>query len=167
MVVMASEIDGRRFQQGIATGDEEGRIPDAVRRLSSCCIDLVEGPALTVMQICSLARQHKARHGTELLVVDYLGLIEPDNPNAQRNDQISRQTRKLKQLALELKIPIVLLAQLNRESEKRGDGKPKLSDLRDSGAIEQDADVVVLLHRPDGDQPSASTRRHPGADSQK
>jgi len=102
---------------------------------------------LNINQVRSRARKLKRRYGLKLLLVDYLGLMEGTDRKANRTTQLEEATRGLKMLAKELKIPIILLAQLNREVEKRTDNIPILSDLRDSGAIEQDADIVIFVHR--------------------
>src|SRR5262249_27407000 len=83
-----------------------------------------------------------------VVVIDYLQLIEPDNRRENRQEQVANISRRLKSLARELKIPVLALAQVNRSSEDRQDHRPRLADLRESGSIEQDADTVLLLHRP-------------------
>lgn len=95
----------------------------------------------------TLARAHKHRHGLDLLVVDYLQLVHTDQPSRTREQEVAQVSMQLKRLALELDIVVALPAQLNRGSTQRADPKPNMSDLRDSGQIEQDADVVTLLHR--------------------
>jgi replicative DNA helicase len=85
----------------------------------------------------------------DLLAIDYLQLVEPDNRKDPRHEQVGQVSRGLKRLALELKVPVLVAAQLNRESEHRAGGVPRLGDLRESGSIEADADTVLLLHRPD------------------
>jgi replicative DNA helicase len=102
-----------------------------------------------MLRIAANARRLKLRHGIRAIFIDYLQLIEPDNRRESRQEQVANISRRLKILARELKIPVVSLAQLNRGSEDRTDHKPRLSDLRESGSIEQDADTVFLLHRPD------------------
>ena len=92
--------------------------------------------------------RRRCAYGLGLLVVDYIQLIEPADRRAPREQQIAQTTRSLKQLARELQVPVVALAQLNRGIEGREDKRPRLSDLRESGAIEQDSDVVVFLDRP-------------------
>jgi replicative DNA helicase len=82
-----------------------------------------------------------------LIVVDYLQLIEPDNPRDPRQEQVAKMARRLKGLARDLSVPVLCLSQLNRQTEGTGDHRPKLSHLRESGAIEQDADVVMFIHR--------------------
>ncbi len=107
-----------------------------------------EKPGRTGAEIKAIARLRKRKHGLGLLVVDYIQLIEPADRRAPREQQIAQTTRSLKQLARELQVPVVALAQLNRGIEGREDKRPRLSDLRESGAIEQDSDVVVFLDRP-------------------
>lgn len=104
-------------------------------------------PSRTVVEITSVCRREKRRYGLDLLVVDYLGLIEPDDPKQPRQEQVASFTRRLKLLAKDLNIPVICCAQLNRNLELTKDNRPRLSHLRESGAIEQDADVVILLHR--------------------
>lgn len=104
-------------------------------------------PSRTVVEIASVCRREKRRFGLDLLVVDYLGLIDPDDPKQPRQEQVASFTRRLKLLAKELNIPVICCAQLNRNLELTKDNRPRLSHLRESGAIEQDADVVILLHR--------------------
>lgn len=106
-----------------------------------------DGSRLKVAQIRGRAIRQKRRFGLDMLVIDYLGLLAPSDPKINRNYQIEEMTVGLKSLAKELKIPVLLLAQLNREVEKRDNKRPGLSDLRDSGSIEQDSDVVGLLYR--------------------
>lgn len=117
----------------------------------------------TMARISSLARRHKQKHGLNLLVIDYLQLVDPgEDAKSQdnRQAQVQAMSRRLKILAKELDCPVLCLAQLNRESEKRRDRRPQLSDLRESGALEQDADLVLLLHRPSfydpNDQPGVA-----------
>lgn len=102
---------------------------------------------LTVYDIKAQARRLHKKHGLRILFIDYLQLIETHLKDGNREQQVATISRALKVLAMDLDIPIVLLAQLNRESERRTDKRPSLADLRESGAIEQDADVVMLLHR--------------------
>src|SRR4029079_16220901 len=98
-------------------------------------------------------RRLKNRHGLKLVVIDYLQLIEPENRRDPRQEQVAQISRRLKFLAKELQIPVIALAQVNRASDDRQDHKPRLSDLRESGSIEQDADAVFLLHRPEYHEP--------------
>src|SRR5207237_2894482 len=99
-------------------------------------------------RIAANARRLKLRQDIRLVIVDYLQLIDPDNRRDSRQEQVAAISRRLKFLARELEIPVMALAQVNRSSEDRQDHRPRLSDLRESGAIEQDADTVLMLHRP-------------------
>jgi replicative DNA helicase len=109
-----------------------------------------DSPSRSISQIAACARRLKRREGLGLLVVDYLQLIQPEYPSDPRQEQVAKIARRLKSLARELKIPVLCVAQLNRQVEA-GTGKeshrPRLSHLRESGAIEQDADVVMFVHR--------------------
>lgn len=104
-------------------------------------------PGRTVTEIAAQCRRAKRKGGLDLLVIDYLQLIEPDNPKDQRQEQVSKIARRLKGLAREMNIPVLCLSQLNRQTESAKDNRPRLSHLRESGAIEQDADVVMFIHR--------------------
>lgn len=107
-------------------------------------------PARTTLQIMAGARRMKARGDLGLVIVDYLQLITPSgNQRESRTEAVARISRELKRIARELKVPVIALSQLNRASENREDKRPRMADLRESGAIEQDADVVLMLHRPD------------------
>ena len=100
-------------------------------------------------ELMPIGRRLKRQGTLDLVVVDYLQLIEPDNPRDPRQEQVARISRRLKGLARELNVPVLCLAQLNRQAERTATHKPQLSHLRESGAIEQDADVVMLLYRED------------------
>jgi replicative DNA helicase len=109
-----------------------------------------DSPAITLLEMRSKARRLKAEHDIGLVVVDYLQLMRSPEYSENRVQEISDISRSLKGLARELQVPVVALSQLSRASEQRGgERKPILSDLRDSGAIEQDADVVIFIHRPE------------------
>jgi replicative DNA helicase len=101
------------------------------------------------LRIAANARKLKIEHAIGLVVVDYLQIIEAANSKETRQEQVAGLARRMKQLARELSIPVVALAQLNRQVEGRSDGKPRLADLRESGAIEADADTVMLMYPPD------------------
>lgn len=155
-------VDGWRLKNVVhlTTADMRGldRALDASRRSRLVIADL---PAANVSQLASLARRHKARRGMGLLVVDYLQLVDGQRQRGEsREQEVARVSRRLKSLAKELGVPAVVLAQLNRQTESRDKHRPRLSDLRESGQIEQDADVVLLLHRPEyydpNDQPGVA-----------
>lgn len=132
-------------------GDSEwSAVQKAVDRLASVPLAVVDNPTLGLTAIRSIARDRtRTAAGLSLLVIDYLSLMQPANPRADRHEQVAAMSRGLKLLAKELHVPVIALHQLNRESEKRVGKKPQLSDLRESGAVEADADNVWLLHRPD------------------
>jgi replicative DNA helicase len=113
---------------------------------------LDDTPSRNMIQIAATARRIQKKHerdgGLRLVVVDYLQLIDPENRRDPRQEQVAQISRRLKHLARELAIPVIALAQVNRASEDRQDHKPRLADLRESGSIEQDADTVLMLHRP-------------------
>ncbi len=122
-------------------------------KLSKAKIFIDDTPGQNMLRIAANARRLKLRHDIRLVAIDYLQLIDPDNRRDSRQEQVAAISRRLKFLARELKIPVIALAQVNRSSEDRQDHRPRLSDLRESGAIEQDADTVFLLHRPEYHEP--------------
>jgi replicative DNA helicase len=111
-------------------------------------------------EIAAMARRLKRRDGLGLIIIDYLQLIDPDNPRDPRQEQVARIARRLKGLARELEVPVLCLAQLNRQTEASRDNKPRLNHLRESGAIEQDADVVMFVHREEYFQTNDEDRAH-------
>ena len=106
-----------------------------------------DSPSRTMTEIAAAARRMKRRQGLRLVVIDYLQLIEPDNARDPRQEQVAKIARRLKGMARELQTPVLCLAQLNRQAEASKTNRPLLSHLRESGAIEQDADVVMFVHR--------------------
>jgi len=143
---------GIRTQTGTWRDDVFKNVRDALDELSRTPIYIDDQPGNTIMKMRSAARKLKIEKGLKLLMVDYLQLMSPST--ARINDSIVQQvteiSRSLKHLARELNIPVVALSQLSRAVETRG-GKPKLSDLRDSGSIEQDADAVIFIHSNEDD----------------
>jgi replicative DNA helicase len=142
-----------RMRSGGVDARDEKLLQQAVDRQGDTgCFHFDESPALTAQQICSRARKEHAKYaadgGLGMIVIDYIGLVtEAGRSNDLKADRIGEITRSFKQLARELKIPVIALAQLNRGVEKRQDKRPMMSDLRDSGSIEQDADVIMFLYR--------------------
>src|SRR5439155_5516831 len=112
-----------------------------------------DAPGLGMLRIGANARRLELRHGIKAVFIDYVQLIGPDNRRENRQEQVAVISRRLKHLARELQIPVVALAQVNRSSEDRQDHKPRLADLRESGSLEQDADTVMLMHRPEMYEP--------------
>ena len=127
--------------------DEWAALIEARTSLHSLPLHIDETAGLSLSQIRMRARRHKRRHGLDLLVIDYIGLMTPADARANKVHQIEEITKGLKALAKELQVPIIALSQLSRAVETRDDKRPQLSDLRDSGAIEQDADVVMFCYR--------------------
>jgi replicative DNA helicase len=124
------------------------RLIEAGDRLRPAKLYIDDSPMQSMLRIAANARRLKKRHDIKLVVIDYLQLIEPENRKDSRQEQVAQISRRLKYLARELQIPVMALAQVNRSSEDRQDHKPRLADLRESGSIEQDADTVMMLHRP-------------------
>lgn len=124
------------------------RVMDGVERAKHLNLHVSDQGGLNINQVRSKARNLKRMHGLNVLIVDYIGLMAGLDPKANRNTQLEEISRGLKTLAKELQICVLCLAQLNRKSEERPDQMPMMSDLRDSGAIEQDADVIVFIKRP-------------------
>ncbi|MGQ3002504.1 MAG: replicative DNA helicase [Hydrogenophaga sp.] len=129
-------------------GGEWGRLTEATETLRRTPVYVSDQTALTINQVRSKARALKRRHGLGLLAIDYIGLMEGTDRRANRATQLGEVSRGIKALAKELGVPILLLAQLNREVEKRPGMRPILADLRECGDIEQDADIIVFVHRP-------------------
>jgi replicative DNA helicase len=142
-------IDGSKFRSGFISAAEREKLMEAAGKLSQSPLFIDDTPSRTVTEIAACARRLKRRENLGLVVIDYLQLIQPDDPRDPRQEQVAKMARRLKALARELQIPIVVLAQLNRQVEASGreEHRPRLSHLRESGAIEQDADVVMFVHR--------------------
>ncbi len=148
-----AKVDSHRLRKGHLPSEEIGRLHSAGEVLSQANLFIDDSPGQNMLRIAANARRLKMRNGIRLVVIDYLQLIDPDNRKDSRQEQVATISRRLKILARELKIPVVALAQVNRSSEDRQDHRPRLADLRESGAIEQDADTVLLLHRPELHEP--------------
>lgn len=150
-VASVGTIDQNDIDSGAAYDDIEAmhRMTAAASLIRHDRVRLCDKGALPLSRIASIARFENRAKRLDLIVIDYLGLIssEPGSKSVNRNQEVGAISRGLKALAKELEIPIVVLCQLNRGIENRGDAKPKMSDLRDSGEIEQDADVIIFAHR--------------------
>ncbi|MFP4368504.1 MAG: replicative DNA helicase [Candidatus Kapaibacterium sp.] len=143
-----SKIDQQKIRTGMISNDEDSKIVKALSRLSEAPILIDDSAMLTVMELRAKCRRMKAEHDIQAVIVDYLQFMNP--PKAEsREREISIISQTLKQIAKELDIPVIALAQLNRSVESRPDKRPMLSDLRESGSIEQDADVVMFVNRPE------------------
>lgn len=144
-----ARVDSHRLRKGTLNSDDMQKLIDAGGTLRSAKLFIDDTPGQGMLRIAANARRLKLRHSIRLVVIDYLQLIEPDNRRDPRQEQVAQISRRLKFLARELQIPVMALAQVNRSSEDRQDHRPRLADLRESGSIEQDADTVMLLHRPE------------------
>lgn len=140
-------INMQRVRSGMLSDDEWIKLGDSLNTLSACQIYIDDTPGLTPAQLRSRCRRLMIEQGLHLIVIDYLGLMSSDKRVENRQLEVSDISRQLKSIALELKIPVLACAQLSRAPTARNDKRPLLSDLRDSGSIEQDADVVLFLHR--------------------
>ncbi len=148
-----AKLDGHRLRKGQLEPDERHALLEASSELSRLPLFIDDQPGRTVGQISAICRRLKRRNQLGLVIIDYLQLIEPEDKRANREQQIAQITRRLKGIAKENKLPLIALSQLNRGVELREDKRPRLADLRESGAIEQDADIVMFLHRPDAYNP--------------
>jgi replicative DNA helicase len=157
MVSAEARVNSWNLRTGHISDQEDwARIKDAYEKLSAAPIFIDDAPGATILKMRAVARRLKREHGLGLLIVDYLQLMVPTNTRASDSvvQQVTEISRSLKNLARELDVPVLALSQLSRAVEQRG-GKPRLSDLRDSGSIEQDADVVMFIHRDDKRNPES------------
>ncbi len=148
-----ARVDSHKLRRGTLSADDIEKLIEAGGALRNAKLFIDDTAGQGMLRIAANARRLKLRHHLRLVVIDYLQLIEPDNRRDPRQEQVAQISRRLKFLAKELDIPVVALAQVNRSSEERQDHRPRLADLRESGSIEQDSDVVMLLHRPDRYEP--------------
>ncbi len=149
MLATEARVDGWKLRTGkLDDADAFARIRDALDRLSKAPIYINDEPGNSTNRMKSFARRIKSEHGLGLIVVDYLQLMTAGKAYDSMVNQVTEISRSLKSMARELDVPVLALSQLSRAVETRG-GRPKLSDLRDSGSIEQDADVVMFIHRDD------------------
>lgn len=143
----ASEIPSQQIRSGDMTESEFRRFVDAAKALEACPLYIDDTPALPISQLAARARRLKRTHGLDVLIIDYLQLVRGTGKSENRVNEISEITMGLKAIAKELDIPVIALSQLSRQVENREDKRPQLSDLRESGSIEQDADVVMFVFR--------------------
>jgi replicative DNA helicase len=144
-----ARVNSHNLRKGHLSSDDMQKLIEAGDLLRQAKLFIDDSPGQGMLRIAANARRLKKRHDIKLVVVDYLQLIDPDNRRDSRQEQVANISRRLKFMAKELQIPIIALAQVNRSSEDRTDHRPRLADLRESGSIEQDADTVMLLHRPE------------------
>lgn len=153
LIASCANVDLWRLRTGFLSSDGENndfaRIQEAMGILSEAPIFIDDAATSNILQMRAMARRLQAEHGLALLIIDYLQLIEPRNPQATMVQQMTEVSRALKSLARELNVPVLALSQLSRAVEQRTPPIPRLSDLRESGSIEQDADVVLFIYRED------------------
>jgi replicative DNA helicase len=148
-----SRVDSHKLRSGNLSAEDMQKLIDAGGELRNAKLFIDDSPGQGMLRIAANARRLSLREKIKLVVIDYLQLIEPENRRDPRQEQVAQISRRLKGLARELELPVIALAQVNRASEDRQDHRPRLSDLRESGSIEADADTVMLLHRPERYEP--------------
>ncbi len=142
-----SEVGQSKLRTGSLSGMDWQRLAQAAGKLSDASIFIDDSPGMGVLELRARARRLKKEHGLSLLIIDYLQLMKGRTNSERREQEISEISRSLKGLAKELNIPVIAISQLNRMVEQREDRRPRLSDLRESGAIEQDAEVIIFIYR--------------------
>lgn len=151
LIVSESGLDGQKIKNGKLDASQWEYLQKSIKPLENAPLLIDDTPALSIFEFRSKARRLKSQYDIELIIIDYLQLMTgPSDTKGNREQEVAAISRSLKGIAKELKIPIIALSQLNRSVEMRGGNKrPQLSDLRESGAIEQDADIVAFIHRPE------------------
>ena len=147
LLCSAAQVNGHRLRNGTISQEDRRRLVQKSSEIGAAPLFIDDTPSRTLTEIAAVARRLKRKQGLSMIVIDYLQLIEPDNPRDPRQEQVARIARRLKGMSRELDIPVLCLAQLNRQAEVSRDNRPRLNHLRESGAIEQDADVVMFVHR--------------------
>ena len=155
LLVGQADVDAWRLKTGKLSEEDFGKLSDAMGQLADAPIFIDDTPGLNLVEMRSKARRLQMEHNLSVLIVDYLQLIDPGKKYDNRVQEVAMISQALKNLARELKIPVLSASQLSRAVEHRGgDKKPQLADLRESGTIEQDADVVMFIYRPDSENTS-------------
>jgi replicative DNA helicase len=144
-----SGVPLQNMRRGTMKDEDWTRLAATMGRVSEAPLYIDDSPNMSLMEIRAKCRRLKQRHGLRLVVVDYLQLMSSGKRVESRQQEVSEFSRALKLLAKELEVPVIAISQLNRGPEQRTDKRPQMSDLRESGSLEQDADVVILLHRED------------------
>lgn len=148
LLCSVARVNGHRLRTGNLSQEERQRLVRKAFEISDAPLFVDDSPGRSISEIAAVARRIRQREkNLGLIVIDYLQLIEPDNPRDPRQEQVAKIARRLKGLAREQQVPVLCLSQLNRQAEEGKDHRPKMSQLRESGAIEQDADVVMFVHR--------------------
>lgn len=142
-------VDNQRIRTGTLRDDDWPKLSHALGRLSDAMLFIDDTPGISALEIRAKARRIKSEHGLGLIIIDYLQLMQSRSKSENRQQEVSEISRSLKALARELDVPVIALSQLSRAVEQRADKKPTLADLRESGSLEQDADIVGFLYRED------------------
>lgn len=158
MIAAETRIDSQRLRRGQLHEQEWPIFLEAVGRLSETKIFIDDTPSITPLQLRTKCRRLYAEHGLDLVMIDYMQLMQAERTNNNRVQEISEISRSLKGLARELDVPVITASQLSRAVENRQDKRPQLSDLRDSGSIEQDADIVMFIYRDEYYNPDTTDR---------
>jgi len=161
LLVAQADVDAWRLKTGKLSDDDFTKLSDAMGELAEAPIFIDDTPGINILEMRTKARRIQVEKGLGLLIVDYLQLADPGRRFDNRVQEVSIISQGLKNLARELKIPVLAVSQLSRAVEARGDKIPQLADLRESGAIEQDADVVMFLYRPDEESENATSGQIP------
>lgn len=148
LLVGQADVDAWKLKTGRLSETDFAKLSEAMGELAEAPIFIDDTPGISISEMRTKARRLQLEHKIELLIVDYLQLVDPGRRYDSRVQEVSIVSQQLKNLARELKIPVLAVSQLSRAVEHRGEKKPQLADLRESGAIEQDADVVMFLYRP-------------------
>jgi len=149
IVCGVGEVDSHRVRAGTVTPEDYRRLKDACNKLQDANLFIDDTSSLTPFELRTRVRKLSRQHKIDLVVIDYVQLMHTENRHENRQQEISTISRQMKALAKELNVPVIVLSQLNRAPEGREDHRPRMSDLRESGSLEQDSDVVILLHRED------------------
>lgn len=147
MLCSEALVDSQKTRSGELNDNDLDKLADGVSVLGAAPVYVDDSPTITVMEMLAKSRRLKQEKGLGLIIIDYLQLMTGKERRENRQQEISGMTRSLKIMAKEINVPVMVLSQLSRANEKRDDKKPMLSDLRESGSIEQDADVVMFIHR--------------------
>ena len=152
LLIIQSNVDAFKFKTGRLEDSDFDQLQDAMGLLADAPIYIDDTPGISIMEMRTKARRLQVEKGLRLLIVDYLQLVDPGRRYDNRVQEVSIVSQALKNIARELKVPLLCVSQLNRAVETRSSKKPQLADLRESGSIEQDADVVMFLYRPEEEQ---------------
>ena len=153
-----ARVDSQRLNKGSLHEQDWGKLSNALGRLAEAPIFIDDSASITMMEMRAKCRRLKAKHGLGLVIIDYLQLMQSPRRSENRQQEVSEITRALKMMARELNVPIICAAQLNRQLEYRADKRPFLADLRESGSVEQDSDVVMFIYRDEVYNPDTAAR---------